>query len=495
MIERLGFDNEKYLEMQSEHIRSRISQFGGKLYLEFGGKLFDDHHASRVLPGFHPDSKIRMLMQLKEQVEIVVAVSAMDLEKSKVRGDLGITYGSDTLRLIDTFRSFGFQVGSVVLTRFSGQSAAELFQSQLENLGIKVYRHYSINGYPYDLPHIVSDEGFGRNEYIETDRSLVVVTAPGPGSGKMAVCLSQLYHEHKRGIQAGYAKYETFPIWNLPLKHPVNLAYEAATADLNDVNMIDPFHLEAYGITTVNYNRDVEVFPVLKTMFEHISGSCPYQSPTDMGVNMVGYCIIDDDAVCQASREEILRRFYTEQCRYRRGRTNGSSIYKIELLMKQLGLTGESRAVVPPALEVAERTGEPAAAMEMPDGKILTGKTSELLGCSSALLLNALKYLGGIPDEVHLISPEVIGPVQNLKVNVLGNKNPRLHIDELLVALSICAVTDPNAKQAVAQLQKLRGCEVHTTVILSEADEDSFRRLGVRLTSEPKYQTSKLYHG
>ena len=495
MIERLGFDNEKYLEMQSEHIRSRISQFGGKLYLEFGGKLFDDHHASRVLPGFHPDSKIRMLMQLKEQVEIVVAVSAMDLEKSKVRGDLGITYGSDTLRLIDTFRSFGFQVGSVVLTRFSGQSAAELFQSQLENLGIKVYRHYSINGYPYDLPHIVSDEGFGRNEYIETDRSLVVVTAPGPGSGKMAVCLSQLYHERKRGIQAGYAKYETFPIWNLPLKHPVNLAYEAATADLNDVNMIDPFHLEAYGITTVNYNRDVEVFPVLKTMFEHISGSCPNQSPTDMGVNMVGYCIIDDDAVCQASREEILRRFYTEQCRYRRGRTNGSSIYKIELLMKQLGLTGESRAVVPPALEVAERTGEPAAAMEMPDGKILTGKTSELLGCSSALLLNALKYLGGIPDEVHLISPEVIGPVQNLKVNVLGNKNPRLHIDELLVALSICAVTDPNAKQAVAQLQKLRGCEVHTTVILSEADEDSFRRLGVRLTSEPKYQTSKLYHG
>ena len=495
MIERLGFDNEKYLEMQSEHIRSRISQFGGKLYLEFGGKLFDDHHASRVLPGFHPDSKIRMLMQLKEQVEIVVAVSAMDLEKSKVRGDLGITYGSDTLRLIDTFRSFGFQVGSVVLTRFSGQSAAELFQSQLENLGVRTFLHFPIDGYPYDVEKIVSDEGFGQDEYIETTRPLVLVTAPGPGSGKMAVCLSQLYHENKRGIQAGYAKYETFPIWNLPLKHPVNLAYEAATADLNDVNMIDPFHLEAYGVTTVNYNRDVEVFPVLKTMFEHIAGVCPYQSPTDMGVNMVGYCIIDDDAVCQASKEEILRRFYTEQARYRKGRTDGSSIYKIELLMKQLGLTGESRAVVPPALEVAERTGEPAAAMEMPDGKILTGKTSELLGCSSALLLNALKYLGGIPNDVHLISPEVIEPVQNLKVNVLGNKNPRLHIDELLVALSICAVTDSNAKQAVAQLQKLRGCEVHTTVILSEADEDSFRRLGVRLTSEPKYQTSKLYHG
>ena len=494
MIERLGFDNEKYLEMQSEHIRSRINQFGGKLYLEFGGKLFDDHHASRVLPGFHPDSKIRMLMQLKDQVEIVVAVSAMDLEKSKVRGDLGITYGSDTLRLIDTFRGFGFHVGSVVLTRFNGQTAAEIFQSQLESLGIQVYRHYSIEGYPYNIPHIVSDEGFGRNEYVETTKSLVVVTAPGPGSGKMAVCLSQLYHEYKRGIQAGYAKYETFPIWNLPLRHPVNLAYEAATADLNDVNMIDPFHLEAYGVTTVNYNRDVEVFPVLKTMFEHISGSCPYQSPTDMGVNMAGYCIVDDEVVCQASKEEILRRFYTEQCRHRRGLTDGSAVYKIELLMKQLGLTGESRAVVRPALEVAERTGAPAAAMEMPDGKILTGKTSSLLGSSSALLLNALKYLGGIPDEVHLIAPEVIEPVQNLKVNVLGNKNPLLHIDELLVALSICAVNDPNAKQAVRQLQKLRGCEVHTTVILSQSDEDSFRRLGVRLTSEPTYQTSKLYH-
>ena len=481
--------------MQSEHIRSRIDQFGGKLYLEFGGKLFDDNHASRVLPGFHPDSKIRMLMQLKDQVEIVVAVSAMDLEKSKVRGDLGITYGTDTLRLIDVFRGFGFQVNSVVLTRFSGQPAAEIFQAQLEGLGLKVYRHYPIEGYPYDIPLIVSEEGYGKNEYIETSRSLVVVTAPGPGSGKMAVCLSQLYHEHQRGIQAGYAKYETFPIWNLPLRHPVNLAYEAATADLNDVNMIDPFHLEAYGVTTVNYNRDVEIFPVLKTMFERIAGSSPYQSPTDMGVNMAGYCIVDDDVVCQASKEEILRRFYAEQCRHRRGQTDGNAVFKIELLMKQLGLTPQDRKVVVPALAVAERTGAPAAAMEMTDGKILTGKTSELLGCSSALLLNALKYLGNIPDEVQLISPSVIEPVQNLKVNVLGNKNPRLHIDELLVALSICAVTDANAKKAVRQLQKLRGCEAHTTVILSEADEDSFRRLGVRLTSEPKYQTSKLYHG
>ena len=495
MIEKLGFDNEKYLEMQSEHIRSRISQFGGKLYLEFGGKLFDDHHASRVLPGFHPDSKIRMLMQLKDQVEIVVAVSAMDIEQSKVRGDLGITYSTDTLRLIDAFRGFGFQVGSVVLTRFSGQPAAEIFQRQLESLGVRVYRHYNIEGYPYDVARIVSEEGYDKNEYVETSRSLVVITAPGPGSGKMAVCLSQLYHDHQRGIQAGYAKYETFPIWNLPLKHPVNLAYEAATADLNDVNMIDPFHLEAYGETTVNYNRDVEIFPVLKTIFERISGTSPYQSPTDMGVNMVGYCIIDDEAVRKASEEEILRRFYIEQCRRRRGRSDGSAVYKIELLMKQLGLTPESRAVVTPALAVAERTGAPAAAMELPDGTVLTGKTSSLLGSSSALLLNALKYLGNIPDEIQLISPSVIEPVQNLKVNVLGNKNPLLHIDELLVALSICAVTDPNARQAVAQLQKLRGCEVHSTVILSEADEDSFRRLGVRLTCEPRYQTSKLYHG
>ena len=492
---KVGFDNNKYLQMQSERIKERINEFGGKLYLEFGGKLFDDNHASRVLPGFHPDSKIRMLMQLKDQVEIVVAVSAMDLEKSKVRGDLGITYGTDTLRLIDVFRGFGFQVNSVVLTRFSGQPAAEIFQAQLEGLGLKVYRHYPIEGYPYDIPLIVSEEGYGKNEYIETSRSLVVVTAPGPGSGKMAVCLSQLYHEHQRGIQAGYAKYETFPIWNLPLRHPVNLAYEAATADLNDVNMIDPFHLEAYGVTTVNYNRDVEIFPVLKTMFERIAGSSPYQSPTDMGVNMAGYCIVDDDVVCQASKEEILRRFYAEQCRHRRGQTDGNAVFKIELLMKQLGLTPQDRKVVAPALAVAERTGAPAAAMEMTDGKILTGKTSELLGCSSALLLNALKYLGNIQDEVQLISPSVIEPVQNLKVNVLGNKNPRLHIDELLVALSICAVTDANAKKAVRQLQKLRGCEAHTTVILSEADEDSFRRLGVRLTSEPKYQTSKLYHG
>ena len=492
---REGFDNQKYLTMQSQHIRDRIDQFGGKLYLEFGGKLFDDFHASRVLPGFQPDSKIRMLEQLKDKAEIIIVINAGDIEKNKVRGDLGITYDSDVLRLIDAFRSKGLYVGSVVVTQYTGQAAADSFRLRLEKLGVRVYRHYSIQGYPHNIAHIVSDEGYGKNDYIETSRPLVVVTAPGPGSGKMATCLSQLYHHYRRGVTAGYAKFETFPIWNLPLKHPVNLAYEAATADLDDVNMIDPFHLQAYGETTVNYNRDVEVFPVLAATFEKITGSCPYQSPTDMGVNMAGYCIFDDEAVCQASKEEILRRFYAEQCRHRRGRTDGTAVYKIELLLKQLGLSPLSRSVVAPALAVAERTGDPAAAMEMPDGKILTGKTSELLGCSSALLLNALKYLGGIPDEVQLISPSVIEPVQDLKVNVLGNKNPRLHIDELLVALSICAVTDPNAKRAVQQLQKLRGCEAHTTVILSEADEDSFRRLGVRLTSEPKYQTSKLYHG
>ena len=492
---KIGFDNDKYLALQAEHIKERRSQFGDKLYLEFGGKLFDDYHASRVLPGFRPDSKIRMLATMKDEVEIVIAICAGDIEKSKIRGDLGISYDDDVLRLTDVFRGLGFYVGSVVITQYAGQPAADAFIKRLTTLGVKSYKHYPIAGYPSDVAHIVSDDGLGKNDYIETSRSIVVVTAPGPGSGKMATCLSQLYHENKRSIRAGYAKYETFPIWNLPLKHPVNLAYEAATADLNDVNMIDPFHLEAYGVTTVNYNRDVEIFPVLKTMFERIAGSSPYQSPTDMGVNMAGYCIVDDEVVCQASKEEILRRFYAEQCRHRRGQTDGNAVFKIELLMKQLGLTPQDRKVVAPALAVAERTGAPAAAMEMTDGKILTGKTSELLGCSSALLLNALKYLGNIPDEVQLISPSVIEPVQNLKVNVLGNKNPRLHIDELLVALSICAVTDANAKKAVRQLQKLRGCEAHTTVILSEADEDSFRRLGVRLTSEPKYQTSKLYHG
>ena len=445
----IGFDNEKYLRMQSEHIRERISKFGGKLYLEFGGKLFDDYHASRVLPGFQPDSKLRMLLQLKEQVEVVIAINAGDIEKNKLRGDLGITYDVDVLRLIDVFRNFGLYVGSVVLTCFQGQPVAEAFQKRLESLGVRVYRHYPIEGYPSNIAKIVSDEGYGHNEYIETSRELVVVTAPGPGSGKMATCLSQLYHEHKRGIQAGYAKFETFPIWNLPLNHPVNLAYEAATADLNDVNMIDPFHLEAYGETTINYNRDVEIFPVLTAMFEMLVGECPYKSPTDMGVNMAGNCIIDDEACKEASRQEIVRRYYDALCGQRKGEVGEEEVYKLELLMKKAGVAVEDRAVIAPALKRAAETGAPAAAMELPDGSIVTGRTTDLLGSSSALLLNALKKLAGISDEIHLISPVIIEPIQHLKVDHLGNRNPRLHTDEVLIALSICAATNPTAELAM----------------------------------------------
>ena len=488
----IGFDNDKYLRMQSEHIRERISQFGGKLYLEFGGKLFDDYHASRVLPGFQPDSKLRMLLQLKDRVEIVIAINAADIEKNKLRGDLGITYDMDVIRLIDCFRTIGLYVGSVVMTQFRGQPTAEAFQKRLENLGVRVYRHYLIDGYPSDIAKIVSDDGYGKNEYIETTRELVVVTAPGPGSGKMATCLSQLYHEHKRGIQAGYAKFETFPIWNIPLSHPVNLAYEAATADLNDVNMIDPFHLEAYGETTVNYNRDVEIFPVVTAMFEKIVGECPYKSPTDMGVNMAGNCIVDDEAVCAASRQEILRRYYTALCDQRKGLIEEEVVLKLELLMKKAGITVHDRDVIAPALQKAALTGAPAAAMELPDGSIVTGKTSDLLGASSALLLNALKTLAGIDDEVHLISPTIIEPIQHLKVGHLGNRNPRLHTDEALIALSICAATDPLAEKCMEQLDKLRGCEVHSSVILSSVDEKVFRRLGVNLTCEPQYQAAPV---
>jgi uncharacterized protein (UPF0371 family) len=484
----IGFDNEKYLHTQSEHIRERISQFGGKLYLEFGGKLYDDYHASRVLPGFQPDSKLRMLLQLKDQVEVIIVINAADIEKNKVRGDLGITYDVDVLRLIDIFRSFGLYVGSVVMTRFQGQAVAQAFQQRLESLGLKVYRHYPIEGYPSNIARIVSDEGYGKNEYIQTSRGLVVVTAPGPGSGKMATCLSQLYHEHKRGINAGYAKFETFPIWNLPLSHPVNLAYEAATADLNDVNMIDPFHLEAYGTTTVNYNRDVEIFPVLRAMFEQIVGECPYKSPTDMGVNMVGNCIIDDEAVREASRQEILRRYYAALCGQRQGTVSEDTVFKLELLMKKAGVTIHDRSVVSPALQKAALTGAPAAAMELPDGSIVTGKTSDLLGAASALLLNALKRLGGISDDIHLISPVIIEPIQHLKVDHLGNRNPRLHTDEVLIALSICAATNPTAEIAMEQLSRLRGCEVHSSVILSQVDEKVFRRLGINITCEPKYE-------
>ena len=492
-MKKIGFDNDKYLRMQSEHIRERIAQFGGKLYLEFGGKLFDDYHASRVLPGFQPDSKLRMLLQIKDQVEIVIVINAGDIEKNKLRGDLGITYDLDVLRLIDGFRSIGLYVGSVVMPRFRGQPVAEAFQERLESLGVKVYRHYPIEGYPSNITKIVSDEGYGRNEYIETSRELVVVTAPGPGSGKMATCLSQLYHEHKRGVRAGYAKFETFPIWNLPLKHPVNLAYEAATADLDDVNMIDPFHLEAYGTTTVNYNRDVEIFPVVTAMFEKIMGTCPYKSPTDMGVNMAGNCIIDDEAVREASCQEIVRRYYTALCGQRQGVVSEDVIYKLELLMKKAEVTVHDRVVIAPALQKAALTGAPAAAMELPDGTIVTGKTSDLLGASAALLLNALKILGGISDDIHLISPVIIEPIQHLKVSHLGNRNPRLHTDEVLIALSISAATNPTAELAMEQLARLRGCEAHSSVILSAVDERVFRRLGINITCEPRYQTSKLY--
>lgn len=493
-MNRIGFDNEKYLTMQSAHIKERIARFGGKLYLEFGGKLFDDYHASRVLPGFQPDSKLKMLLNLKEQAEIVIVISSESLEKNKVRGDLGITYDLDVLRLIDAFRAAELYVGSVVLTQYKEQTVAKQFEHKLKGLGIKVYKHYPIEGYPYDVAKVVSDEGYGKNDYIETERSLIVVTAPGPGSGKMATCLSQLYHDHIRGIKAGYAKFETFPIWNLPLKHPVNVAYESATADLNDVNMIDPFHLDAYGVTTVNYNRDVENFPVLSNIFEKIYGKSPYLSPTDMGVNMAGNCIIDDEAVRKAACDEIIRRYLIARADFRQDKVNEAVVAKTELLMKQLDLDVSCRSVVGAALEKAKETGAPAAAIELPDGKLVTGKTSSLLGACSALLLNSLKTLAKIDDDIPLLSPSVIEPIQELKTKRLGNHNPRLHTDEILIALAICAVNDTRAALAMEQLSKLKGCEMHSTVILSQVDVNVLKKLGINLTVEPTYQTKKLYH-
>lgn len=491
---RIGFDNEKYLKMQSEHIRQRIGQFGDKLYLEFGGKLFDDYHASRVLPGFAPDSKLRMLLQLADQAEIVIAINAADIEKNKMRYDLGITYDVDVLRLIQAYTDKGLYVGSVVITQYSGQPSADLFKSKLAHMGIRVYRHYVIDGYPNNIPLIVSDEGYGKNDYIETTKPLVIITAPGPGSGKMATCLSQLYHENKRGIKAGYAKFETFPIWNIPLKHPVNLAYEAATADLNDVNMIDPFHLEAYGITTVNYNRDVEIFPVLNAIFEGIYGTSPYKSPTDMGVNMAGNCIIDDEACREASYQEIIRRYYQALNRVAKEEGSREEVYKIELLMKQAKISTDLRSTVTAANNRAKELGSPCAAMELPDGSIVTGKTTNLLGASAALLLNAVKVLGNIDHDVHLIAPSAIEPIQKLKVNYLGSRNPRLHTDEVLIALSMCAATDENAQIALNQLSKLKGCQVHTSVMLSDVDITIFKKLGVNLTSEPVYEQQRIYH-
>ena len=490
---RIAFDNAQYIKTQSEHIRERIAEFGGRLYLEFGGKLYDDFHASRVLPGFQPDSKLRMLLQMKKDVEIVIAINASDIEKNRIRGDLGITYDTDVLRLIGIFRKKGLYVGSVVMTRFTGEPAAEKFQKRLEALGIRVYRHYPIEGYPSNRSLILSEDGFGKNDYIEVTHKLVVVTAPGPGSGKMAVCLSQIYQEHTRGNDAGYAKFETFPIWNLPLKHPVNVAYEAATADLNDVNMIDPFHLEAYGKRAVNYNRDVEVFPVLNAMFEQIFGQSPYQSPTDMGVNMAGFCIVDDEAAQAAARQEIIRRFFSARCDVRQGKADADTVYKLELLMQQGKLTEEERPVIAAARQIAEKTGEPAAALQLPNGKIITGKTNDLMGSCSTMLLNALKTLGKINDEIMLLSPTVIEPIQHLKTDHLGNENPRLHTDEILVALSISAATNPTAEIAMSMLSKLRGCEMHSTVILSQVDERTLKRLGINLTCDPQFPSNRLY--
>ena len=491
---KIGFDNNKYLTLQAQHIRARREQFGDKLYIEFGGKLFDDYHASRVLPGFQPDSKIRMLASIRDDVEIVVVICAGDIEKKKVRGDLGIGYDEDVLRLMDVFRGLGFYVGSVVITQYAGQPAADAFIKRLTALGVRSYRHYPIAGYPSDVAHIVSDDGLGKNDYIETSRPIVVVTAPGPGSGKMATCLSQLYHDNRRGIRAGYAKYETFPIWNLPLKHPVNLAYEAATADLNDVNMIDPFHLEAYGKTTVNYNRDVEIFPVLNAMFQRIQGASPYKSPTDMGVNMAGFAIVDDQVCQAASRMEILRRYYAGMADRTRGRCDDEVVRKLEIVMQQAGVTPEICPAVSACLQKAEETGAPAGAMVLPDGSVVTGKTSSLLGASAALLLNALKAMAGIDHKLKLIPASVIEPISRLKTGNLGHRNPRLHSDEVLIALAISGLTNPLAAMVQEQLSSLRGCDAHFSVIISEEDEKLYKRLGINVTCQPRYEVKKLYH-
>ena len=485
-MNKIGFDNKKYLSLQSEKIEERIQSFGDKLYLEFGGKLFDDYHASRVLPGFEPDSKIKMLLKLKDVAEILVVISANDIIKNKYRSDLGITYDADVIRLIDVFKSKGLYVGSVVMTMYNAQPAVDGFIKRLNNLGINVYKHYAIEGYPSDVQKIVSEEGYGKNEYVPTTRPLVVVTAPGPGSGKMATCLSQLYHENLRGVKAGYAKFETFPVWNLPLSHPVNVAYEAATADLNDVNMIDPYHMEAYNTLAVNYNRDVEIFPVVSAMLEKILGYSPYKSPTDMGVNMAGFCIVDDEACKKASQNEVIRRYYAALCDAKKGRIGKDVVSKLELLMSKSGISEENRKAVAPALEKAEKTGKPAVAIELNDERIVTGKTGELLGASAAALLNALKVLGNIDDRVQLISPTIIEPIQKLKVNHMGSANPRLHTDEILMALAICAVSDPKAKLALEQLDKLKDCEIHSTVMLSHVDERTFKTLGMHVTCEPQ---------
>ena len=491
---RIGFDSQKYVELQAAHIRERIGSFGGKLYLEFGGKLFDDMHASRVLPGFAPDEKIRMLQSFKDDVEIIVAVNANDIESGKVRGDLGITYDEDVLRLIDIFQGMGFLVSAVVVTRYAGQPAADVFRARLDAMGMRSYRHYPIAGYPVDVDYVVSDEGFGKNDYIETTRPLVVMTAPGPGSGKMATCLSQIYLDAKHGIKAGYAKYETFPVWNLPLKHPVNLAYEAATADLDDANIIDPFHLEAYGKVAVNYNRDVETFPVLKAMMERILGASPYQSPTDMGVNMAGLAICDDKAVCDAARMEIVRRYFNACVNAKRTGCGANQVSKLKMLMKQAGVTPDLSPIRAAALTKEEATGKPAGALMLPNGEVISGRTSTRLGAASSLLLNALKYLAGIPEETYIISNEAIDPICHLKTELLHSKNPRLHPDEMLIALSLSSATEPLAARAIEAAEQLRGCDAFFSVIISSADEKLYRTLGINVSCEAKYERSSYYH-
>ncbi len=493
-MKKVAFDNNLYINMQSEKIAERIKMFDNKLYLEFGGKLFDDYHASRVLPGFEPDSKIKLLLEMKEIAEILIVINAEDIEKNKIRADIGISYDQDVLRLIDAFRSCDLFVGSVVLSQYGNQASADNFRKKLESLGIKVATHYKIAGYPSNIPFVVSDEGLGTNQYIETTRELIVVTAPGPGSGKLATCLSQIYHDHKHGISAGYAKFETFPIWNLPLKHPVNLAYESATADLNDVNMIDPFHLEHYNEMTVNYNRDVEAFPLLNTLFQKIVGTSPYKSPTDMGVNMVGHCIIDNDAAKNASYDEIVRRYYEAICNYRLDKGTLDTVEKLELVMNQAGITKDFRKCVQPAIDKAEETQAPACSIQLNNGQIITGKTSSLFGASSACLINALKILGNISDDFPLIAPIVIEPIQKLKIDCLRNRNPRLHTDEVLIAIAITATTSPIAQRAIDMLPRLKNCEMHSTVLLSEVDKNTLKKLGINLTTEPFYQTKKLYH-
>ncbi len=491
---KLGFDNEKYISMQSQKILERIEHFGDKLYLEFGGKLFDDYHASRVVPGFKPDTKINMLCELKDSAEIILAIHAGDIEHNKIRSDIDIAYDREVLRLIDAFSARGLLVSGVVITRYrDGQTAVDSFAERLQRLGVKVYRHYPIEGYPKNPKFIISDEGFGRNDYIETTRPLVVVTAPGPGSGKLAVCLSQVYQEYRRGVRAGYAKFETFPVWNLPLSHPVNLAYEAATIDLDDMNMIDPFHLEAYGVSTVNYNRDVESFPVLNTMFTHIYGESPYKSPTDMGVNMIGNCIIDDDVVCAAAKQEIIRRYYQTACAFKRGRVDKDQVYKAELIMDRAGITVDDRPVVAAALKKAEETGAPAMAIELPDGTMITGKTGTFVGPSAGALVNALKALAGINKDIDLISPIILEPIRKLKTDHFGSENPLLHSDEVLYALSICAATNPTAELAIRQIPKLKGCEAHSSVMLTRADMSVYRKLGLNCTSEPNRNGNRMY--